>query len=62
MLYEDAEVEEVYEDCGGADEDMREEGGIDFAEVAGEESVLVILSALDLWVLVEDDCKRIPLL
>jgi len=40
MFNEDAKVEEVYEDCGGPDEDVREEGGVDLAEVAGEEAVL----------------------
>lgn len=40
MLDEHAEVEEVYQDGGWADEDVGEEGGIDFAEIAGEKAVL----------------------
>jgi hypothetical protein len=40
MLYEDAQMEEVYEDGRGADEDVREEGGVDFAEITREETVL----------------------
>ena len=37
---EAAQVQEVDEDGGGADEDVGEDGGVDFAEVAGEEGVL----------------------
>lgn len=37
-------MEQVYEDCGGANEDGGEEGRVDFAEVAGGKAVLCSLS------------------
>jgi hypothetical protein len=40
VFYENPEVEEIYEDRAGADENVREEGGVNFAEVAGEEAIL----------------------
>ena len=40
VFYQAADVEEVDEDGGFADEDVREDGGVNFAEVAGEEGVL----------------------
>jgi hypothetical protein len=33
-------VEEVQQDSGGADKDVREDCGVDLAEVAGEEAIL----------------------
>ena len=34
MLYEAAKVEEVDQDGRGADEDVRQDGGVDLAEVS----------------------------
>ena len=42
MLDEDFEVKEVEEDGGGADEDVRQVGRVDLAQVAGEETELHI--------------------
>jgi hypothetical protein len=40
VFQEYAEVEKVDEDCGRTDQDMREERGIDFAEIPREKAVL----------------------
>lgn len=40
MFYENPEMEEIYEDRAGADENVWEERGVDFAEVAGKEAIL----------------------
>jgi hypothetical protein len=40
VFYEYAEMQEVEENCGGPDKDVREEGRIDLAEIAGKEAIL----------------------
>ena len=40
MLQEDTKVEEVYQDRGWSNENVREERGIDLAKVARKQTVL----------------------
>jgi hypothetical protein len=40
VFYEYAEMQEVEENCGGPYKDVREEGRIDLAEIAGKEAIL----------------------
>ena len=42
MFYEHTEMQEVEENCRGPYEDVREEGRVDLAEIAGKEAILQV--------------------
>ena len=44
MLDKGSDMEEIDQDSRGSDEDVWEEGGVDFAEIARQETVLLAVS------------------